>query len=125
MSHRRTILCKWYVHQLSRWNLSNHLPCRSHDNHLHSMQRWEIRPSHWRSQRRLHDLLQHGRLLLCDKDLANSTGDWDEYNGGLYSVPNRNVLATHPNRQHSLHALQCWEVRPHDWSALCRLYDLL
>ena len=72
---------------------------------MHTMLRRKVRPRDWRPHCRLHDLLQHGGVLLCGKELARGTGDWGEYNIGLYSVRGRHVLATHPNRQHGLHKL--------------------
>jgi len=115
------------VHSLPTGDVPIHRCCRECGIILHALLRWKVRTPEPgpRPHCRLHDLLQHGRLLLCGKDLANWAGGWDEYNSGLYSVPNRNVFATHPNRQHSLHALLRRKVRPHDWSALCRLHDIL
>ena len=76
------------VHSLPTGDVPIHRCCRECGISLHALLRRKVRTPEPgpRPHCRLHDLLQHGGLLLCGKDLAHGTGDWDEYNGGLYRV---------------------------------------
>jgi hypothetical protein len=88
MSHLRSVLLSWdYMYCLSCRNvpITNH-HCRPNNTILCTLQCRKVRVPNHRSYCRLHNLLQHGGLLLYGKDLADSTGDRGEYNSGLYSV---------------------------------------